>query len=158
MDALDGYLTVRAAAERKGIPYPTLKGWVRRGVVPSVKLGRDRLVRIEDMETLVMRDEGRPRTLVVTTPDMPMQTWGNLEEHLRDATTPEEVRDAYDTLVEFYERPGVLKTDYLGAPQTAAKAAWAAINAYLPTLPDEQVRLIVPVLDQTVRERKAQKH
>lgn len=106
---------------------------------------------------IAIREEGRPRRmLTVTPPAMWMQTWAGLEEHLLDATTPEEVRAAYDELVEFYERPGVLQTDYPGAPQTAAKAAWTAICEYFPMLPDDKVRLIVPVLDQTVRERKDQ--
>jgi hypothetical protein len=154
VDNLEGYVTLRTAAEGKGIPYTTLKGWVQRGVVPSIKLGRDRLVKMEDVNMIAMREEGRPRTLTVTPPGLPLQTWANLKEHLLDARTPERVREAYDKLVEYYQRPGVLRTDYLGAPQTAARAAWTAINAYLPTLPEEQVRLIVPVLDQTVRERK----
>lgn len=158
VDVLEGYLTVRAAAEHKGIPYPTLKGWVTRGVVPSIKVGRDRFVKMEDVEMVAIRDEGRPRrTLMVTDPELFIQIWGNLKEHLEDATTPEHVRAAYDKLVAFYERPGVLKTNYLGAPQTAAIAAWTAINAYLSKLPEDKVRLIVPVLDQTVRERKEHK-
>lgn len=157
MDGLEGYLPVRIAAERKGMPYTTLKGWVMRGVVPSIKVGRDRFVKMEDVEMIAIREEGRPRrTVTVTPPDMWMHTWGGLKEHLLDTTTPEEVRAAYDELVAFYERPGVLTATYPGAPQTAAQAAWGAICEYLPTLPDDKVRLIVPVLDQTVRERKDQ--
>jgi hypothetical protein len=89
----------------------------------------------------------------MTPPDFPMQTWSGLDEELREAETPDDVREAYDRLVEFYRRPGVLKTTYLGAPQTPEEAAWQAINGVLPALSEDQQSLIVPVLAQSVRER-----
>jgi excisionase family DNA binding protein len=46
-------LTVSEVSARLGVPVPTVRGWIRKGVLPSLRIGGRRLVRVEDLERLV---------------------------------------------------------------------------------------------------------
>ncbi len=94
----------------------------------------------------------RPHKLTITASDAPLQTWTGLREDLETAETPADIREIYDDLLEYYRRPGNMP-NYFSGPQSPEEAAWRPINAELRHLTEVQQALIVPVLDQTVRER-----
>lgn len=146
-------LTTAEAAAVLGVDDSRVRQLIAAGRLPARKYGAMWLVQAEDLDQVGERRPGRPRKLVITDPSMPLQTWTGLKEELREAETADDVRDAYDRLLEYYRRPGTLKSDYLGAPQTPEEAAWRAIEGFVPDLPEDKQALIVPVLDQTVRER-----
>lgn len=45
-------LSVNAVSELLGVPASTIRGWVRRGVVKSVRIGGRRLISVADIEEL----------------------------------------------------------------------------------------------------------
>ena len=46
-------LSVAVAAARLGVPELTVRGWLRRGIVPSLRIGGRRLIDSRDLERLV---------------------------------------------------------------------------------------------------------
>lgn len=54
-------MSVRQAADLLGVSFWTLYGWVRLGGVPSYKLGRRRLVAMEDLQALLRRSRHERR-------------------------------------------------------------------------------------------------
>lgn len=58
----DRLLSVAEASERLAVAPLTLRRWIRRGLVPSVQLGRVRRVRLGDVNALVR--VGLPREMV----------------------------------------------------------------------------------------------
>jgi excisionase family DNA binding protein len=52
-------LTVEEVHERTGVPAGTVRGWIRRGVIPSIRIGGRRLIRVADLDALIAN--GSPR-------------------------------------------------------------------------------------------------
>jgi len=50
-------LTTTEFAGLLGVPESTVRGWVRRGVIPSFKIGGRRLIRTQDLLALTGQDE-----------------------------------------------------------------------------------------------------
>ncbi len=94
----------------------------------------------------------RPHRLTISPSDSPLQTWVGLRQDLETTDTSADIHNIYDDLLEYYQRPGNMP-DYFSEPQSPEEAAWRPINAELEHLSEAQQALIVPVLDQTVRER-----
>lgn len=46
-------ISLADAALRLGIPLATARGWIKRGVLPSIRIGGRRLVRVSDLDRLI---------------------------------------------------------------------------------------------------------
>lgn len=55
-DSLPGLLTVEALAARWTLKPDTIRAWARRGVLPSLKLGRKRMFREADLRDFLERE------------------------------------------------------------------------------------------------------
>ena len=55
----DELLTVKEAAERYKLHVNTIRAWVRKGVIPHLRVGPTNLIRLraEDLETTVTPDD-----------------------------------------------------------------------------------------------------
>ncbi len=54
------FVTVKQAAEIKGVSPITVNFWIRRGQLPAVKWGRDFVIDREDLAAVQRRPVGRP--------------------------------------------------------------------------------------------------
>ena len=52
---MDNLISVQEAARRLGMSYWTISRWTQEGRVPSVRLGRRRLIVESDLQTLIDR-------------------------------------------------------------------------------------------------------
>jgi excisionase family DNA binding protein len=50
---MEELITVSEAAERTGLPRPTVADWILRGVLPAFRFRNLRLVRLADVEKLM---------------------------------------------------------------------------------------------------------
>lgn len=50
-------ISVAETARRLSVPEPTVRGWILRGVLPSVRIGGRRLIRVADLNALLRRQK-----------------------------------------------------------------------------------------------------
>ncbi len=46
-------LTVREVSDMLGVPGPTVRSWIRSGVLKSILIGGRRLIRVDDLDGLI---------------------------------------------------------------------------------------------------------
>lgn len=60
------FLTTKQVAERLGVTVQRVHGLIKAGRLPAEKMGRDYLIREEDLKLVQNRKPGRPRKASVT--------------------------------------------------------------------------------------------
>ena len=58
---MDKLLTTKQAAARLGISERRVRALITKGRLPSQRIGRDHLIREEDLKLVAVRKRGRPR-------------------------------------------------------------------------------------------------
>lgn len=57
---IEGYLTVKEAAELKNVTGGRIRQFINEGRLPSIKVGTTRLIKEEDLKNLEVKKTGRP--------------------------------------------------------------------------------------------------
>ena len=58
---LEGYLTVKEAADYKGVSGGRIRQFIAEGRLASIKVGNTRLIKKADLDGLEIKESGRPR-------------------------------------------------------------------------------------------------
>ena len=59
--------SIAEVSDQLGVPQDTVRGWVRSGVVPSVRIGGRRLIRAEDLAAVLSRSENEGLSNAIST-------------------------------------------------------------------------------------------
>ena len=55
------FLRPREVATRLGVSYSTVMAWCYAGLLPSIKIGKCRRIRVSDLDAFLTQEEERPR-------------------------------------------------------------------------------------------------